>query len=99
MKTRKVEIKIKPEEWSRHYEHNIITLDLTSEVYDQFDLAKTDTPLKITFELPVPEPEVKVTPGRIDEILYEWVMPENDKDKRSFVQYLKTKLFGEGWDK
>ncbi|HEY8272130.1 MAG TPA: hypothetical protein VIG33_14665 [Pseudobdellovibrionaceae bacterium] len=47
-------------------------------------------PCKVTFEVPLPEPSVSITPSRLEEIHDEWI---GTVTNMKFSTYLKHKLF------
>lgn len=94
MKTKTIEIEIQPGAWSLSDHNTIAQLTAAIDVSDHDvswrNLPGKQLPLKITFEIPVPEPTVSITPSMIDEIFKEYQDQPGHVGYRSF---LKSRLF------
>lgn len=88
-KTKKIEIEV---QGLVHRDDSGYVLNclLSREHMDKL-MKRVNAKATITFEIPLPEPEVKITPSMIEEMRKVWEKDYTSQD--SFDNYLKSKLF------
>ena len=94
------EIKVLPgyKEWGMRESDCICEVFIGRDVYDQIKAKQNEAYVTLTFEIPIEEPEAKITPSMIDEAYEEWLSECGvNRNHVSFSYFLKSKLF-QNWE-